>query len=347
MLLVTGAGGFVGSHVARYFAARGEPLALLELQPSAALPSGGASSSSLHFVDVCDPDALHRCVSQVRPRAIVHAAALLPNASPEALQRTNVEGTLNVLSAARAAGVPRVVCFSSSAVYAAAMCEPQHEGAPLLGEGAYAESKKAAEASCLDASSDELCVSVLRLVPTVGPGRLGLFALLFEWVREGRRIPLVGRGGNRHQLVDVEDVCTAVELVLSAPAARAQGVFNVGAGVYGTVRADLEALCAAAGTGARTWPVSAALVQTALRTLHALGLSPIHTRVFESARHDAHVATERLRALGWTPRHGNVDALVRAYRWYVAQPPRALRVGDPGHGSVWPSRALSLGKHLF
>ncbi len=337
-VLVTGAAGFLGGTLLRRFAASGRPAVGLDV---VAAEAPGARSLR---VDVRDAGAVREAVLRSGASVIVHAAALLPNASRRDLDDVNVRGTSNVLDAARSCGLRRVVFVSSSAVFP--VLGAHDEDGPRTGLGAYAASKVAAEDRCAEARAAGLSVAVLRVVPVVGPGRLGLFGLLFRWVREGRRIPMLGDGRNHHQLLDVDDACDALALLADAPDDDVARSFNAGAAITGTVREDLAELCRRAGTGARPVAVPVHLAASALRRLHRWGLSPIHPRVFDSASVDARVPVARLESLGWRPRHSSADALVRAYDWYVAHPDVVATRGS-GHRGAWDTAALDALRRLF
>src|ERR671932_2644595 len=84
---------------------------------------------------------------------------------------------------------------------------------------------------------------ILRPKTFIGPERLGVFEILFDWIREGRRIYVLGDGSNRYQLLAVEDLVEALVLAAGAEGVAGEAV-NVGAKEFGTVRSDLEALIA-------------------------------------------------------------------------------------------------------
>ena len=106
---------------------------------------------------------------------------------------------------------------------------------------------------------------IIRPKTFLGPERLGVFEILFDWIRDGRRIYVLGGGANRYQLLAVEDLVDAIARACTADVAGE--VFNVGATEFGTVRSDLEALIAHAGTRSRLRPVPARPAELALRAL--------------------------------------------------------------------------------
>ena len=126
---------------------------------------------------------------------LVHAAAALPiQASRESIRSVNVGGTATLLAAASEAGVRRHVLVSSTAVYGIPKVHPIYEDSPLVGVGWYGESKIEAEEVTRDFGRRGLEFAIVRPKTFVGPERLGVFEILFDWIREGRRIYVLGSG---------------------------------------------------------------------------------------------------------------------------------------------------------
>jgi len=274
---------------------------------------------------------------------VVHAAAALPLWRPADIRSTNITGTRTVLTTAREADVGRVVYISSTAVYGVPEKHPLYEDDPMVGVGAYGESKIAAERICTEFRATGYCVPVLRPKTFLGTGRLGVFQILYDWIYDGKRIPVLGSGHNRYQLLEVDDLCDAIWRVATAPTSIANGVFNVGATRYGTVREDVGALCSHAGSGARVFPVPAWPAKAALRALEAMNLSPLYRWVYGTADKDSFVSTDRLRnTLGWEPRFSNAEALVRAYDWYLQHREQVSHGTGVTHRVAWDQGALKL-----
>jgi nucleoside-diphosphate-sugar epimerase len=190
-------------------------------------------------------------------------------------------------------------------------------------------------------------VPILRPKSFVGPERLGVFALLYEWAREGRDFPILGKGTNKYQLLDVHDLCTAIVLAGVLPADKANDTFNLGAHEFTTLKEDFQAVLDAAGHGARirTLPVAPAL--WALRRLEAMKLSPLYPWIYETVTEDSYVSIEKARTqLGWAPRYSNKAALVRNYRWYCDNVDK-LGAAGVTHRVPWKQGALALAKLVY
>lgn len=154
----------------------------------------------------------------------------------------------------------------------------------------------------------------MRWLVTGGPERLGVFALMYEWAREGRDFPILGRGTNRYQLLDVEDLCDAIVL---AGTKHANQTFNIGAAEFTTLREDFQAVLDAAGHGRRIRSLPVAPAISVLRLLERVKLSPLYPWIYETVTEDSFVSIDRARErLGWQPRYSNKQALVRNFQWY-------------------------------
>ncbi len=338
---ISGGAGFLGLHLARRLLADGHEVRTLDLMPLDDVELE-RDVEELRG-DVRDPSAAARLVDGAD--VLVHAAAALPiQASREAIRSANVDGTGVTFAAALEAGVGRAVLISSTAVYGIPKHHPLREDAPLVGVGHYGTSKIEAERVARRAGRRGLGVVVVRPKTFIGPERLGVFEILFDWIREGRRIPILGDGSNRYQLLAVEDLVTAT---VSAATADAVGeTFNVGATEFGTVRSDLEGLIAHAGSGSRLRPVPARPAELALRMLELARLSPLAEWHYRTAHRDSFVDISKARReLGYAPRLSNEQALRETYDWYLAHREGLAEAGVT-HRVRWDQRALGLLRRL-
>ena len=221
-------------------------------------------------------------------------------------------------------------------MYGVPRLHPLAEDFPLEGVGAYGESKIACE-ELVRASPLESVI--IRPKTFLGPERLGVFEILFDWIRDGRRIYVLGNGNNRYQLLAVEDLVDAISRASTADVAG--DVFNVGATEFGTVRSDLETLIAHAGTGSRLRPVPARPAEIALRALELARLSPLGEWHYKTASRDSFVDVSKAeRLLGWHATKSNVQTLVENYDWYVANRARMQAAGLT-HRVPWNQQALA------
>ena len=341
--LVTGGAGFLGINLVRYLRARGVQVVSLDIAP---FDYPERDSVKVLDGDIRDMDAVRAAMEGVD--LVVHAAAALPLYSAEEIFSTDVDGIRNVLEAAYETGVDRLVHISSTAVYGIPDHHPLHEDDRLQGVGPYGEAKIRAEEICLQFRQKGMCVPVIRPKSFVGPERLGVFALFYDWAKDGKNFPMLGYGKNRYQLLDVEDLCSAIFLAATLPHTRVNDTFNIGATEYATMKEDYQAVLDYAGHGKRIIPLPAAPAIWTLRLLEKLGLSPLYKWVYETAAKDSFVGVAKAQqALGWEPKFSNQDALVRNYVWYMDN--LATFEGSSGvsHRVPWSQGILKVAKLFF
>ena len=337
LVAISGGAGFLGLNLSRRLVADGHVVRTLDVAP---LDDAGLEGRVEELRgDVRSAVDARRLLAGAD--VLVHAAAALPiQESRAAIRSVNVDGAAVTFAAALEAGVRRVVLISSTAVYGVPERHPIHEDDPLVGVGHYGESKIEAERLCDAFASRGLETVIVRPKTFLGPERLGVFEILFDWIREGRRIPILGEGTNHYQLLAVEDLCDAVVRCLDADVAGE--ALNVGAARFGTVREDLEALIAHAGSGSRLRPVPARPAELALRGLELARLSPLAEWHYRTAHRDSFVSIEKTRSLlGWEPRLSNAETLCETYDWYLAHR-GTMRAAGVTHRVPWDQRALAL-----
>ncbi len=334
-VLITGGASFLGRGMACRLDSDGWGVRLLDIAPVSA-----ADAARFEYVraDVCDQTAVRRALRDID--VVVHAAFMPPEGQPAALERVNVGGTGTVLDAAENGGA-RVVMVSSTIVDRPLRRHPVLSHAPQTRLYRYAETRRSAERLAHEASGRGVPVAILRPKTFLGAGAVGAFAILFDFLRRGQDLPLLGSGRNRYQLLDVADFAAAVSVI---SAAGPTGTFGVGSLDFGTTAADLGELVAHAGTGARVRLLPEPLSRAALRLVEGLGLSPLSEWHQDSARgRDSVVDTGALVAAGWSPTHSNAQALCAAYDWYVAQPAGAAA---PTHRVPGAHRGLAAAARL-
>ncbi|MFQ3549589.1 MAG: NAD-dependent epimerase/dehydratase family protein, partial [Armatimonadota bacterium] len=233
-------------------------------------------------------------------------------------------------------------------VYGVPDHHPIYEDDKLVGVGPYGEAKILAEKKCIEYREKGLIIPILRPKTFVGPERLGVFAMLYDWAKDGKGFPMIGSGNNKYQLLDVEDLCSAIWLTLTLPDDVVNDVFNIGAKEFGTMKEDFQAVLDTAGFGKRIKSFPARPVIAMLKVLEKLKLSPLYKWVYDTASKDSFVSVEKAeKILGFVPKYSNKDALIRNFNWYMENLDSFKSKQGISHRAPWNQGLLGLAKKFF
>ncbi len=341
--LITGGAGFLGINLTRFLLARGHTVTTLDV---ADFDYPERSQITEIKGDIRD----RACVDQAMQgiHIVVHTAAALPLYAEADIFSTDIDGTRNVIDSAHQHGVERFIHISSTAVYGIPDHHPLYETDKLDGVGPYGKAKIMAEEVCLEYRRKGMCVPIIRPKSFIGPERLGVFALFYDWAKDGRSFPMIGSGHNRYQLLDVEDLCESIYLCATLPCEQASDTFNIGAKEFTTMKEDYQAVLDYAGHGKKIRGFPAAPVIWTLRLLEALKLSPLYKWVYETAATDSFVSIEKAeKILGYKPKYSNKDALVRNYQWYLDHLNEFEGKSGVSHRVPWKQGILGVAKLFF
>ena len=343
-IYITGISGFLSINLVRYLLSNGyEDISGIDL-----VDFTYPERDQITFLqgDIRDPQAVKNSMRDAD--IVIHTAAALPLYPPEEIYSTEVEGTRILMQQALEYGVKKFIHISSTAVYGVPDHHPLYETDQVTGVGPYGEAKVKAEALSREYRDKGLNISVLRPKSFVGPERLGVFAIFYEWASEGRNFPMIGSGNNRYQLLDVEDLCQAILSCITLDGAQTNDTFNIGAAEYTTMKQDYQAVLDEADFGKRIVPFPAAPVILILKILEAFKLSPLYPWIYETASKDSFVSIEKAQqTLNFQPRFSNQDALLRNYRWYLQNKDQFTGEAGVSHRVPWKQRALKLVKIFF
>lgn len=309
--LVTGGSGYLGYALVQDLARRGRTVRSLDVAEPPGHPDGVAFTRA----DIRDRAAVRTAMAGVE--VVYHTAAKVPlTKATRGFWEVNVEGTRIALEEAARAGVSFFVHTSSSAVFGAPERCPITRDSLTNPAEPYGAAKLAAEALVRGAMERGQRAAIIRPRTILGPGRLGIFSVLFDWIRRGRRIWVIGDGENPFQFIHVADLADAMT---RAAGIGRSAIYHVGTDQFGTLRADLETLIRHAGTPSRVTGLPVRPAISILRILDRMRLSPLapwHYLTYHKPFYfDVRPTMEEL---GWTPAYGNVRMLCETYDWYVA-----------------------------
>ncbi len=342
--LVTGGAGFLGINLIRFLYKKGHEVVSLDI-------------AEFDYPDI--KDNIQVIKGDIRNKEIiidtmedvdivVHTAAALPLYSTDDIFSTDIEGTRNLLEAAKENKIKRFIHISSTAVYGIPDHHPLYEDDKLDGVGPYGKAKIFAEGACLEFREEGMCVPIIRPKSFVGPERLGVFDLLFDWAKDGKGFPMIGKGNNRYQLMDVEDLCEAIYLCATLDTQNVNDTFNIGAKEYTTMKEDYQAVLDYAGFGKKIAPLPEKPIIIMLKILETFKLSPLYKWVYETASKDSFVSIEKAeKKLGFKPKYSNKDALIRNYKWYIEHVDEFKDKSGVSHRVPWKQGILRLAKKFF
>ena len=323
-VLVTGGSGYLGETVVRKLRERGDDVRVLDIVGNEDRPR------EVEFIrgDIRDASAVRRAVEGVQ--IVHHDVAQVPLAKDkEQFWTVNVDGTRILLEAALAAKVEKVILVSSSAIYGIPARNPVDLDVQPNPREAYGAAKLEGERLAKGFIARGLDVSVVRPRTVLGHGRLGIFQILFEWVRRGRPVYTLGPGDNRFQFVHADDL---VDVCLRADRVPGPATFLGGTDRFGTMRELLTGLIAHAGTGSPVRALPFGPTALAMGVTSKLGLSPLgdyHALMY--GREMYFDVSETKRVLGWTPKYSNAEMIAESYDWYVAHREQVLARKDASH----------------
>ena len=312
--LVTGGSGFLGQLLIEGLVERGFDCVAVDVREGA--PVGPCST--LVLGNAADAAVLERAAGNEKIDVVFHLASQIDFAadSPTALYDNNVGTTRAVAEFAKARKVPKVVFTSSFGVYLGTRLKrPVVETDVPEPIDEYGRSKVDSEQILATYSSDFDSVSI-RSPLVMDAGRLGMLSVFFDFILEGRKCWVLGRGDVRYQCIYAQDL---IDACVKAIGLRRTDVFNIGSDNVPTIREMYQNVIDKAGTGARVASVPGRIALPALKAAYRLGLSPMGVYQFRGLTMDFMFDTAKIkRELCWAPTLDNSQMLLKSFEHYQA-----------------------------
>lgn len=342
-ILITGGAGFLGINMVRHLLNNGHDVTSLDI---ADFDYPEKNKIKEIKGDVRNRETVKSALDNVD--MIIHTAMALPLYDEKEILTTGIDGTAILLEESFEKNIKRFVHISSTAVYGIPDHHPLYETDKLYGVGPYGKAKVEEEHLCESFREKGMIVPIIRPKSFIGPERLGVFALLYDWAYTGHGFPMIGKGDNHYQLLDVEDLCDAINSCLILNDNKVNYTFNIGAKEYTTMREDYQAVLDFAGHGKKIKSLPEIPIIWTLRLLEALNLSPLYKWVYETASKDSFVSIEKAEEkLDYKPKYSNKDALIRNYKWYLENLDTFQNQSGVSHRVPWKQGILSLAKMFF
>jgi nucleoside-diphosphate-sugar epimerase len=342
---VTGGSGFFGGVLKRRLLAEGFAVTNIDLVRDEDVHEALASIQG----DLRDAELLGRTFAEHKFVAVFHCAAMLAHDVKDEtmLWTSNVDGTRLVAESALAAGVRKFIYISTNCLWAQGFGRPVTEADEPAPVELYGRSKWRAEKelAALQLQHPEFQVVTLRCPTIIDSGRLGLLAILFEFIEDGKKVWVVGDGGNRYQFIYAQDLATACLLCLRY---EKSNLFHIGSDDVPTMRAMYESVIRAAGSRSRVAQLPQRTTIAMMKLAHRLKLSPLGPYHYRMIAESFVFDTQRIRAeLGWSPTLTNEQMMKRAFAYY-RENRRAIheRTDVSAHSKAAPMGIIRLLKWL-
>lgn len=312
-MLITGGAGFFGTVLKHRLLDEGFECLSVDLCPDPTVRDGFTSVVG----DIADDGVVEGILARDKFDAVFHCAALLAHEVKDkrVLWRSNVEGTRMLAEQVRRSGIPHLVFISSNCLWGENLHREVPETEQPRPVEIYGRSKWEGEKILLGHAGD-FGTTVLRSPTIISPGRLGLLSILFDFIREDRKVWVVGGGRNVYQWVYAPDLADACLLAYKN---EAPGVFNVGSDNVKPLREVYEHVIDRAGSASRVASLPKGPALAGMAVASALRISPLGPYQRRMIAEDFVFDTTKIkRDLAWRPTLTNEQMLYLAYDHYHA-----------------------------
>ena len=330
--LVTGSSGFLGSAIVKKLYKMGHEIVTIDVIEDKEI----SSISNFYKIDISqnnyDTKKIFSNVDSVH-----HNAALVPLAKAgNNFHNVNVIGTKNILQNSIENDVKHFSHMSSSAIFGRPKKNNNVNYNKYDPTGIYGKSKYEAELEVLKVFNNEVkrfeSCSIIRPRPVVGKGRLGIFEILFDWVTDNKKIPIIGSGNSKFQFAHIDDL---VDVSIETAERKISGIFNIGTDKYKTLKEDLNDSFKLIGSKSKVLPVPEFLCIPSLFVLDKINLSPLSSWHYLSYSWEFHYdLDDTFKILNWRPKYSNSEMIIEAYNWYTENKASIGKTGSSHRSKV-------------
>lgn len=309
--LITGGAGFFGSVLKERLLKEGHKCVSIDLEKDDVVHPNLVSVQG----DIRDKDVMSKLFDTYFFDAVFHLAAILAHSVSDKkfLWSCNVQGTQSVADFARKHGVRKLVFTSSNCLWGENFGRAVKEEDTPKPVEIYGESKWEGE-KILQRYSGDIDSVIIRCPTIMDCGRLGLLAILYEFIDEGRKVWVVGGGDNKYQFIYAQDL---IDACLRALEYDKTDVFNIGSDEVKSFRQVYQYVIDKAGTGARVAALPKGPAIAMMKLAYALKMSPLGPYQYKMIAEDFLFDTSKIkRELNWRPTLTNEDMLFKAYQYY-------------------------------
>lgn len=333
-VLVTGGAGFIGTNLIEYLSKKGG----VRIVAFDKLPINN-NSDAVTYVrgDILIQEDLVNVFRGHGPfETVYHLAACMPDKSVpnDVLWKTNVIGAAQIASVAANHKVKSFVFTSTNVMYGIPVELPVTEETPVRPLEIYGRSKVEAEGE-LAKFKGRMNIQMFRCPVVSGVGRLGLQAILFEFISENKNVYVLGDGANKYQFIDVLDLCDALE---KSSHARGFDAYVIGADEILTLKEVYQKIIGYAASHSKIISLPRGPALFILSVFEKLNISPLGVYQYTMIGRSLYADTSKIkRKLNWHPKKTNADTFLENYKWYKAHKQTFVEVGS---GSVSSNKSL-------
>ena len=341
--LITGGAGFFGSILKKYFLNKGHKCVSIDLE----IDTFENDNFVAYKGDINDNTLMNEIFENYKFDAVFHCAALLAHVKKDLkkLWQANVNGTENVCKYATKHNIKKIIFISSNCLWAKNFDNEVTEYEIPNPVEIYGKSKLEAE-RILFSYKDKINSIIFRSPTIMDEGRLGLLGILFEFIDENRKLPMVGDGKNKYQFIYAKDLAKAFELALDA---NYTDIFNIGADNVKTFNEVYEYVIKHSGSKTRLLHFPKLPMIWAMKICFWLGISPLGPYQYKMIASSFVFDTSKIKEkLGFIPTLKNEEMLLRAYEFYHANKKEILNRKDvSAHNSVAKMGVIKILKWLM
>jgi nucleoside-diphosphate-sugar epimerase len=338
--LVTGGSGYFGSVIVRNLLKQGWSVRIFDLFEA----PDRIKETEFQKGDIRDYAAVAKACDGID--VVHHNVAQVPLAKDKKLfESVNRDGTENILKACLENKVTKMIYTSSSAVFGIPERNPVDDSVKPRPMESYGKAKLEGELLCHKYAEKGLDITIIRPRTIMGPGRLGIFYIFFDWIFHGEPVYVLGSGNNLYQFVQEDDLADAC---LKASQKKGPSIYNIGAKEFTTMRGTIQGLIDYAKSKSKIRSLPFGITVAAMKFTSVLGLSPLgayHSLMYGREMYfDISKAEKDLR---YSPKWSNVQMFCQAYDWFVENRDKikAQKVGSH-HRSFLKEGALKVLKWL-
>jgi len=327
-VLITGGAGFIGSHLVDYLDKKGDyKITVFDKLEKHSIQN---HKKNINYFkgNIRSKEAVEEVFNKFGSFEIVfHLASSMPNKEVpgSVLWETNVYGTRNLAEEAVKNKAKTFIFTSTNVTYGIPKTLPTTEKIQPIPLEIYGKSKLQAEKE-LENFKNKMNIQIIRCPVVAGTGRLGLQAILFEFISENKNVYVLSDGSNKYQFVDVLDVCSALE---KASIMKGFEIYNIGADEILTLKEIYQKIIEFAGSKSKIVSLPNAPFLFLLSILDKLNFSPLGVYQYSMIGRSLYTDTTKIKKLlKWRPKKTNLDTFIDNYKWYKENKDKFTKIGS-------------------